>query len=103
VCAKRDARLQTFSTGCQAVDCAEDAALRIVCRALRVDRDDRFAEPGRRRVVGDAGGFDASFVLRFFKLDPASASVPFVGTLVDVTGLIIYFSIAGIVLRGSLL
>jgi magnesium transporter len=35
--------------------------------------------------------------------DPASASAPFVATLVDVTGLIIYFSVASLILRGSLL
>jgi magnesium transporter len=38
-----------------------------------------------------------------FKLDPASASAPLVATLVDVTGLIIYFTVAGVTLRGSLL
>ncbi len=36
-------------------------------------------------------------------LDPASASVPFVATLVDVTGLLIYFSVASLLLRGTLL
>jgi magnesium transporter len=35
--------------------------------------------------------------------DPASASAPFVATLVDVTGLIIYFSVAFVILRGTLL
>ena len=35
------------------------------------------------------------FILRFCRLDPASASAPFVSTLVDVTGLIVYFTIAG--------
>ena len=35
--------------------------------------------------------------------DPAASSTPFVATLVDVTGLIIYFSIAAVVLRGTLL
>ena len=43
------------------------------------------------------------FVLRRLGFDPASASAPFVATLVDVTGLIIYFSIASVVLRGTLL
>jgi magnesium transporter len=43
------------------------------------------------------------FILRIAGLDPASASAPFVATIVDVTGLVIYFSIAGIVLRGTLL
>jgi magnesium transporter len=35
--------------------------------------------------------------------DPASASAPFVATLVDVTGLVIYFSVASVVLHGTLL
>jgi len=35
--------------------------------------------------------------------DPASASAPFVATLVDVTGLIIYFTVATVVLQGTLL
>ena len=43
------------------------------------------------------------FVLRRLGFDPASASAPFVATLVDVTGLVIYFSIAFLVLRGTLL
>jgi len=43
------------------------------------------------------------FVLRKFGLDPASASAPFVATLADVTGLIIYFSVASALLRGTLL
>lgn len=43
------------------------------------------------------------FLLRRFGLDPASASAPLVATLSDVTGLVIYFSIASVVLRGSLL
>jgi magnesium transporter len=43
------------------------------------------------------------FILRLLHFDPASASAPFVATLVDVTGLVIYFSVAAIVLRGTLL
>jgi magnesium transporter len=43
------------------------------------------------------------FVLRASGLDPASASAPFVATMVDVSGLIIYFSVARVVLRGILL
>jgi len=35
--------------------------------------------------------------------DPATASAPFVATLVDVTGLVIYFSVALLLLRGTLL
>jgi magnesium transporter len=43
------------------------------------------------------------FILRRLKLDPATASAPFVATLVDVTGLIIYFSAARMILGGVLL
>jgi magnesium transporter len=43
------------------------------------------------------------FILRGLGFDPASASAPFVATLVDVTGLVIYFSVAAMVLRGTLL
>ncbi len=41
--------------------------------------------------------------LRRCGVDPASASTPFIATFVDVTGIIIYFSVATIVLRGTLL
>ena len=43
------------------------------------------------------------FALRRLGLDPASASAPFVATLVDVTGLIIYFTAARLLLAGKLL
>ena len=43
------------------------------------------------------------FILRRLGFDPATSSAPFVATLVDVTGLIIYFTIGLIVLRGTLL
>ena len=43
------------------------------------------------------------FLLRRLGFDPATSSAPFVATLVDVTGLIIYFTVALIVLRGTLL
>ncbi|MFH1185715.1 MAG: magnesium transporter [Chloroflexota bacterium] len=43
------------------------------------------------------------FLLRRLGLDPATSSAPFVATLVDVSGLIIYFTVAGIILRGTLL
>jgi magnesium transporter len=43
------------------------------------------------------------FVLRRLGFDPATSSAPFVATLVDVTGLIIYFSVGVIILRGTLL
>ena len=41
--------------------------------------------------------------LKRLGLDPATSSAPFVATLVDVTGLIIYFGMAGALLRGTLL
>jgi len=52
---------------------------------------------------GTLAGSMLPFLLRRCKLDPATSSAPFVATLVDVTGLIIYFSIALWVLRGTLL
>lgn len=52
---------------------------------------------------GTLSGSLIPFLLRKIKLDPATASAPFVATLVDVTGLIIYFSIASIILQGKLL
>ncbi len=52
---------------------------------------------------GNVAGCMLPFVLRALRLDPASASAPFVATLVDVSGLIIYLSVASIVLHGTLL
>lgn len=52
---------------------------------------------------GTLSGSMIPFALRRLGLDPATSSAPFVATLVDVTGLIIYFSIAAIILRGTLL
>ncbi|HEY5895860.1 MAG TPA: magnesium transporter [Chthoniobacterales bacterium] len=52
---------------------------------------------------GTLAGSMLPFILRRLGLDPATSSAPFVATLVDVTGLIIYFSIATTVLRGTLL
>jgi magnesium transporter len=43
------------------------------------------------------------FVMRRLGFDPAASSAPFVATLVDVTGLVIYFSVGMVVLRGTLL
>ncbi|MCC6847053.1 MAG: magnesium transporter [Deltaproteobacteria bacterium] len=54
-------------------------------------------------TFGTLAGSMLPFVLRRLGLDPASASAPFVATLVDVTGLVIYFSVASVVLRGTLL
>lgn len=54
-------------------------------------------------MYGTLCGSMLPFVLRRIGLDPASASAPFVATLVDVTGIVIYFSVAAVVLHGTLL
>lgn len=52
---------------------------------------------------GSLMGSMLPLVLKRFGFDPATSSAPFVATLVDVTGLVIYFSVAFVVLRGTLL
>ena len=52
---------------------------------------------------GTLSGSMIPIVLKRFKIDPATSSAPLVATLVDVTGLIIYFSIAALILKGTLL
>jgi magnesium transporter len=52
---------------------------------------------------GTLSGSMLPFLLRRIGLDPATSSAPFVATLVDVSGLVIYFSVAAIILRGTLL
>jgi magnesium transporter len=52
---------------------------------------------------GTIAGSMLPFILRRLGFDPATSSAPFVATLVDVTGLIIYFSVAVVILRGTLL
>ncbi|MBS1768734.1 MAG: magnesium transporter [Acidobacteria bacterium] len=52
---------------------------------------------------GTLSGSMLPFVLRRVGLDPATSSAPFVATLVDVTGLIIYFGVALVILEGTLL
>ncbi|MBO9193600.1 magnesium transporter [Rhizobium sp. 16-449-1b] len=54
-------------------------------------------------TFGSVAGSMLPFVLQKLRLDPASASAPFVATLVDVTGLVIYFSVALLILSGTLL
>ncbi len=54
-------------------------------------------------AFGSLAGSMLPFILKRLGFDPASASAPFVATLVDVTGLIIYFSVAVVILRGTLL
>ena len=52
---------------------------------------------------GSLAGAMLPFILKRCGVDPATSSAPFVATLVDVTGLIIYFSVATVVLRGTVL
>lgn len=54
-------------------------------------------------LFGTLVGSLLPLVLQRLGLDPATASAPFVATLVDVTGIVIYFSVATVVLRGTLL
>jgi len=54
-------------------------------------------------LFGSLAGSMLPFALRRLGFDPAAASAPFVATLVDVTGLVIYFSIAYQILHGTLL
>ena len=54
-------------------------------------------------MFGTLAGSMLPFLLRKLGFDPATASAPFVATLVDVTGLCIYFGVALVILRGTLL
>jgi magnesium transporter len=54
-------------------------------------------------VFGNLSGSMLPFVMSKFGLDPAVTSAPFVATLVDVTGIIIYFSVALLLLQGVVL
>jgi magnesium transporter len=54
-------------------------------------------------TFGSMVGSMLPFLLRAVGFDPAAASAPFVATLVDVTGLVIYFGVAALILRGTLL
>ncbi len=54
-------------------------------------------------LLGTIAGSMLPMLLRRIGVDPASASAPFVATLIDVTGLVIYFTIASLYLRGTLL
>ncbi|MBC8718444.1 magnesium transporter [Ochrobactrum sp. Marseille-Q0166] len=54
-------------------------------------------------TFGSVTGSMLPFILKRLGFDPASASAPFVATLVDVTGLVIYFSVALVILSGTLL
>ena len=54
-------------------------------------------------TFGSLAGSMLPFILQRIGFDPAVASAPFVATLVDVTGLVIYFTVALVILRGTLL
>jgi magnesium transporter len=54
-------------------------------------------------TFGSLTGSMLPFILKRLGFDPASASAPFVATLVDVTGLVIYFGVAATILGGTLL
>src|SRR5262249_11747763 len=54
-------------------------------------------------TFGSMVGSMLPFALKRLGFDPATASAPFVATLVDVTGLVIYFCVCYLVLRGTLL
>ena len=54
-------------------------------------------------TFGSLVGSMLPFVLRRLRFDPASASAPFVATIVDVTGLVIYFLAAKMMLTGTIL
>jgi magnesium transporter len=54
-------------------------------------------------LLGTVAGSSLPFLFRRLGFDPASASAPFVATAVDVTGLLVYFTVASILLSGSLL
>jgi len=54
-------------------------------------------------LFGSLAGAMLPFILRALRFDPAVSSAPLVATLVDVTGLVIYFTIAYQILHGTLL
>lgn len=54
-------------------------------------------------TFGTLAGSMLPFLLRRLGFDPATSSAPFVATLVDVTGLVIYFQVASMILRGTIL
>jgi len=52
---------------------------------------------------GTLSGSMLPLILKKLGADPAASSAPFVATLVDVTGLVIYFTVAYVVMQGTLL
>ena len=78
----------------------EQAKLR---RALPAHRSDGRDLRAWCRDVWVVSGAMLPFLIKRIGFDPATASAPFVATLVDVTGILIYFSVALLLLRGTLL
>jgi magnesium transporter len=54
-------------------------------------------------LLGTLAGSLLPLLIKLVGLDPATSSAPFVATLVDVSGLVVYFTVAALVLRGTLL
>ena len=54
-------------------------------------------------LLGTLSGSMLPFLLRRVGLDPATSSAPFVATIVDVAGVVIYFTVAAAILSGTLL
>jgi magnesium transporter len=54
-------------------------------------------------ILGTVTGGLLPFLLKRIGMDPASSSAPFVATIVDVAGLIMYFTLAGLLLHGTML
>jgi magnesium transporter len=52
---------------------------------------------------GTLSGSLLPLIIRKFGGDPATSSAPFVATLVDVTGLVIYFTVALLIMRGRMM
>jgi magnesium transporter len=54
-------------------------------------------------LTGTLAGSLLPLLIQWLGFDPATSSAPFVATLVDVSGLLVYFTVAAIILRGTLL
>jgi magnesium transporter len=53
-------------------------------------------------TLGSLAGAMLPFILKRFRLDPATSSAPFVATIIDVAGLVIYFTLAMVLFAGAL-